>query len=292
MITTQLPGLDSMLEIFKTPATGSPAAEIRLRAEYMADVENTVLGGARTAALDRQNGRSPRKAMAMRVGGDEQNRKSHETGRRSFSLEAEERFRDMLGKARKGHKKGSSAPATPKKTSPAAGRSVSNDRGKREMEERIPALSAMTRFQPAYLLISPLQGMIVHLATMSFSSVFGKKTDDRPSKTSPDSTTSPTENNSAALALQAEHKLVSNPTLAVFGDQDVFVAVKKLRDWTKRLQAAPASRFLAHEISTAGHFWTEDGVLYTMRDAVRTFAGGLLTSEPGREPGAQSPLPP
>lgn len=290
MITAQLPDLDTILAVFKTPISGSPAAEIRLRAEYMADAENTVLGSARAAALDRQGGMSPRKAMAMRVGGDEQNRKSHELGRRSFSLEAEEKFRDMLAKAKKGHKAESSASPTPKKTSTPKGRSVSNEDAKRETEKRLQALSTMTKFQPAYLLISPLQGMVMHLATMSFSNAVGKKTDDRPSKASPDDTTSPAHSNAATWAWEAEQKLTSNPTLAVFGDQDVFVPVKKLRDWVRRLQAAPESRFRGHEISTAGHFWTEDGVYYIMRSTVKAFAEGLLASEHMPEPRAQGHL--
>lgn len=283
MITTQLPSLETILAIFKTPVSGSPAAEIRLRAEYMADTENTVLGSARAAAVGRQNSRSsPRKAMAMRVGGDEQNRKSHDMGRRSFSLEAEEKFRDILAKARKGHKTPLSVSTMPKKPCTTVVQSVSSEQSKKETEIRIQAPPAMTIFQPAYLLISPLQGIVTHLATMSFSNPFGKKTNDGPPKASPDATASAAESNAVTWAWEAEHKLTSNPTFAVYGDQDVFVSAKKLRDWVGRLQAAPGSTFHAHEVSTAGHFWAEEGVLYTMRNAVRTFAEGLLISEPMR----------
>ncbi|KAH8906461.1 hypothetical protein BR93DRAFT_880780 [Coniochaeta sp. PMI_546] len=263
MITTQLPSLETILAIFKAPISGSPAAEIRLRAEYMADTENAVLASARTAALDRQNNKSPKKAMAMRIGGDEQNRKSHDLPRRSFSLEAEEKFRDLITKARKGHRAVSAV--------------------SKEAETHIQVVSGMTSFQPAYLLISPLQGIVTHLATMSFTNLFGKKAakapHDRASKTDRDGSRTPAETNAPALASEAEHKLVSNPTLAVYGDQDVFVAAKKLREWAQRLETTPKSRFRAHEISTAGHFWTEEGVLYIMRDAVRTFAEGLLIPE-------------
>ncbi|OIW22694.1 hypothetical protein CONLIGDRAFT_152824 [Coniochaeta ligniaria NRRL 30616] len=277
MITTQLPSLDAILETFKNPVSGSPAAEIRLRAEYMADTENAVLGSARTAALDRQMSKSPRKAMAMRIGGDEQNRKSHDMPRRSFSLEAEEKFRDLITKARKGHRAVTPVSASHKKLIP-------DEQAKKETELHIKAIPAMTSFQPAYLLISPLQGIVTHLATMSFTNLFGKKTagapHDRPTKTDRDGSRTPAEPNGPALAWEAEHKLVSNPTLAVYGDQDVFVAAKRLRDWARRLEAAPKSHFRAHEISTAGHFWTEEGVLYIMRDAVRTFAERLLIPEP------------
>jgi len=116
--------------------------------------------------------------------------------------------------------------------------------------------------------------------------MFGKKTtatkpqDDRES--TPEDAgagTPPTEMSSAELAREAELKLLSNPTLAVYGDRDVFVSAKKLRDWARRLEAAPGSRFRAHEVSTAGHFWTEEGVLFILRDAVKTFARGLITPD-------------
>lgn len=284
MITTQLPSLDTILATFQTPLSGSPAAEIRQRAQYMADTENAVLGSARTAAVDRQNCKSPRKAMAMRIGGDEQNRKSHDLPRRSFSLEAEERVRELITKARKGHRSVSSTSVLQRKPSATVVRTVADEQAKKETELRIQAVPDMTSFQPAYLLVSPLQGIVTHFATMSFANPFGKKTarvsNHRPSKTDPDGSRAAMEPKSEVLAWETEHKLINNPTLAIYGDQDIFVAAKKLRDWASRLEAAPKSRFRAHEISTAGHFWHGERDLYIMRDAVKTFAGGLVTPEP------------
>lgn len=111
--------------------------------------------------------------------------------------------------------------------------------------------------QPAYLLVSPLQGLVTHLATMSLvPSVFGRR-------------------KSPQDEAEAEAKLVRNPTLAVFGDGDVFVPVGKLRAWVARLGSQPASRFRGHEIASAGHFWAEEGVLHSMLDLVCEFAGRL-----------------
>ncbi|RFU74802.1 phosphatidylinositol-glycan biosynthesis class s [Trichoderma arundinaceum] len=113
--------------------------------------------------------------------------------------------------------------------------------------------------QPAYLLVSPLQGLVTHLATMSLvPSVFAKR---KP----------PQED-------EAEAKLVQNPTLAVFGDGDIFVPVGKLRTWVGRLSSQPASQFQAHEIESAGHFWAEEGVLHSMLDLICDFAGKLYDS--------------
>ena len=107
MITTQIPRLEDIHALFQTPLRGSPAAEIRHRAEHLAATQNTVLGEARIAATHKEGVRSPRRSLGLRVGGDEDNRKSHETPHVSFSFEAEERIRkgvaDMVSKARRGH---------------------------------------------------------------------------------------------------------------------------------------------------------------------------------------------
>ncbi|KAM0477748.1 hypothetical protein ACHAPX_005511 [Trichoderma viride] len=110
--------------------------------------------------------------------------------------------------------------------------------------------------RPAYLLVSPLQGLVTHLATMSLvPSVFARQ---KPRQED-----------------DAEAKLVRNPTLAVFGDNDIFVPVGKLRAWAGRLSSQPGSQFQGHEIGSAGHFWAEEGVLDAMLDLVCDFAGKL-----------------
>jgi pimeloyl-ACP methyl ester carboxylesterase len=113
--------------------------------------------------------------------------------------------------------------------------------------------------QPAYLLVSPLQGLVTNLATMSLvPSVFARR---KPHQED-----------------DVEAKLVRNPTLAVFGDGDIFVPVGKLRAWVGRLSSPPGSQFQGHEIGSAGHFWAEEGVLHSMLDLVCDFAGKLYDS--------------
>jgi alpha/beta superfamily hydrolase len=75
---------------------------------------------------------------------------------------------------------------------------------------------------------------------------------------------------------EAEKKLVQNATLAIYGDRDGFVPVRKLRDWASRLEAVPDSKFRAHEVSSANHFWAQGNVASTLREAVRAFATSLL----------------
>ncbi|PTB65844.1 hypothetical protein BBK36DRAFT_1120212 [Trichoderma citrinoviride] len=125
---------------------------------------------------------------------------------------------------------------------------------------RLSPINGFMMPRPAYLLVSPLQGLVTHLATMSLMpSVLTRR---RP----PQQDTG------------AEAKLVQSPTLAVFGDCDIFVPVGKLRAWVARLSSQPASQFRGHEIPSAGHFWAEEGVLHSMLDLVCDFAYTLYDS--------------
>jgi len=277
MVTMQLPSLDAILSTFSSPEIGSTAAEIRLRAQHLAEQQNATLSSVLAAKLETRQPSSPR-SLSMRVGFSDDNgpRKSHEF-RRSISLEeAEEKLRrgvhELLAKAKVGHK-----PA-----SPGDGPSVilaNRPDGDRKHLEPLPDLRLR---RSAYLLVSPLQGPVSHLASMSFksptiASLFSKRNQPATALSSGDDVglrgTSSDDPSSKALA---ERKLVECPTLAAFGDSDVFVAVKRLRDWAGRLSNASSSHFVAHEIPSAGHFWVEEGVAYRMCDRVRAFGSELL----------------
>ncbi|KAK0724666.1 Alpha/Beta hydrolase protein [Lasiosphaeris hirsuta] len=288
MVTTHLPSLETILAPFDTPTYGSPAAEIRLRAEHLAEMQNTILGSARAAAIERQSGRSHRRSMGVRIGGDEENRKSHDS-RRSFSIDLEDRIHkgvaELMAKARKGQRKRQAVDQAHRSDETPGMPVVPETPGKQEPTHGclLPVSNRVTH-RPAYLLVSPLQGVITNLATMSLPSPFSGLA----RRTSIRSVSSPVKTSTQGSAEQrpqlgsplteAERKLVSNPTLAIYGDRDGFVAAKKLRDWASRLQAVPNSQFRAHEVSSAGHFWTQGKAALIMRDAVNTFAEGLLSS--------------
>ncbi|KAK3361978.1 Alpha/Beta hydrolase protein [Lasiosphaeria ovina] len=273
MITSQLPPVEPILAPFETPKFGCPAAEIRLRAEHLADMQNTVLASARIAALDHLGERSPRKSLGLRIGGDEENRKSHDS-RRSFSLDPEDKIckgvAELMAKAKMKRKQ----PGTPE------------DKVHEPALESLLPVAGRIKHQPAYLLISPLQGVITNLATMSFPVPFSGVSrrastwgPGRSAKTNPPQDDAKRNTPVGVPLPDAEDKLVSNPTLAIYGDSDVFVAARKLRDWSFRLQHVPDSKFRAHEVSSAGHFWVQGNVAPIMRDAVKTFAGGVLHGE-------------
>ncbi|KAK5659195.1 hypothetical protein OQA88_1286 [Cercophora sp. LCS_1] len=286
MITTNLPPLESILAQFDTPACGSSAAEARLRAQHLAETQNVILASARAAVVDSQKRRSYRKSLGLRVGGDEDNRKSHDS-KRSFSLDLEDRIHKGVTelKTKISHRK----------------RLVSADQGAGEMvqepispnkatetvtpvaPEHLLPVQGHIAFHAAYLLISPLQGVVTSLATMSFPSPLGSISRRIPTRSfswSATKNTPPSEElfpRRPAL-VEAESKLCANPTLAIYGDRDGFVAARKLRDWATRLQEVPNSKFRAHEVSGAGHFWVGSTALI-MRDAIRTFAEGVLRDQ-------------
>lgn len=264
MVTTLLPPLPTLLAPFDTPELGSAAAEIRLRAEHLADIERGVLARAK-AALKERGGASPRRS-GIRVGGTESGevRRSGD-GRRSFMSGTEERIRrsigDVVGRRRRresGEENGESKEV----------------KGPRRLE-RIELLLPRT----AYLLVSPLQGVITHLATMSFL----------PSKFSLPFRTifhhnephesDPLSDEQRKEMSPEDRKLTENPTLAIFGDRDGFVPASRLRAWASRMQAVRGSRFHAVEVSTGGHFWIEEGVLGKLLGAVRGFSAGLLEED-------------
>jgi pimeloyl-ACP methyl ester carboxylesterase len=244
MITTQIPPLSSILAQFTSPSIASTPGLLRTRAES--------LGTQQRELLQMYSGR-----RSLRVGECSSPRKSHDS-RRSFSLDdAEEKLRkgvqDFIAKTRRHHHRpaapasaidGKTDPPRSAPDSPAAEAAPAED-------ATLQSLPDLLRPCAAYLLISPLQGLISNLATMS----------------------------RAPGSSLAEGKLRHNPTLAIYGDHDVFVPVGKLRGWVDRMQGAEGSRFQGEEISGAGHFWVEHGVFSQMGELVSQFSRGVISDE-------------
>ncbi|KAK4124328.1 hypothetical protein N657DRAFT_543811, partial [Parathielavia appendiculata] len=279
MVTSQLPSVETIAALFDIPECGTHAAEVRLRAQHLAEMQNTVLASARQAAADCRRPQSPRKHVGLRVGGDDGRRKSYES-RRSLSMELEETIRhgvaELLARTRKGHKRSSSG----KGHAPRGSDGVSRDAG--VTPEYLRPISGRISFRPAYLLVSPLQGVVTNLATMSLPpSLSGlpakawTRFSGRAKGSHPPEPREPAVV-AHAVPVEAEYKLVQNPTLAIYGDRDGFVPIKKLRNWASRLEAMPGSEFRAHEVSSANHFWQQRNVAATLREAVAAFAASLL----------------
>jgi len=99
-----------------------------------------------------------------------------------------------------------------------------------------------------YLLISPLLPPVSFFLSPSFGSVFG--------------------NFNRAAAPSSVTTLTSNPTLAVFGSDDMFTSASKLQTWSKKMQVASHGAFEWLEIDGASHFWREEGVEDKMRQRI------------------------
>ncbi|POS76864.1 hypothetical protein DHEL01_v204750 [Diaporthe helianthi] len=282
MITRLLPPLESVLEIFAAPKNASAAADIRLRAQHLAQQQNVILGSARAALMEPTSSVSPRRATpGLRIGGDEDKRRSQDHGgRRSFAMDAEEKVRAGVAELMKKTKmhqlhshrrKGGSHPK--EKEVPTTGNGGEADRGTEE--DHLPAVAGLPSPVVAYLLVSPPLGWATSLMTLNtgnpIAGLFGKYTRPKSKDTEDQAAAS-----GQAESKQERQKLIEHPTLTIYGDSDVFVAVKRFRDWATKLQSAPGSRFRAHEISTAGHFYIEEGTMQRLADAARAFSGELL----------------
>ncbi|ROT36303.1 hypothetical protein SODALDRAFT_299062 [Sodiomyces alkalinus F11] len=257
MITSQIPPLSEILPQFDEPYITSAAADIRLRAQHLAERQTILLADLRSG-----HPTSPRRSLGMRFGGDEGEQRRSNDMRRPHSPHTEAKLRKgvnellartrasrrRLSRMRSENNKAANPDGNENHTVPGAHRS-SDD----EAPQHLERVTDLIQVRPAYLLVSPLQGVITYLATMSFFPPYSNDT-----------------------AQAAEDKLVGNPTLAVFGDRDVFVPVSKLRAWVGRLENVNGSRFHGEEIRTADHFWVEEMAVYRLRDAVARFVAGLV----------------
>lgn len=286
LITSLLPPiLTSLLTPFQSPAPGSTYAEIRMRSSSLATSQNVYINTTISSLLsthrrvrslytDALTSPKVRKSSGgVRVGGEEDLRRaSHESHRRrsSFATEAEEIVRKSVDRVRSIGKRPRSYNGRDKRISPMrqntassvtsrrsfSGNSVfsnETDDGSSKIDEQEGYCKAILGIgedlQTAYLLISPIQGFLHNLATMF----------------------------SAKFSVEHEVKLTVDPTLAIFGNDDVFVSIKKIRAWSERLAETNSrsgkgkSKFRYVEVNGAGHFWHDHDAIRTLQDEINIF---------------------
>lgn len=305
LVTTQLPNLSSIVSLFHAPKPGTGASEIILRAKQLSKQQNesficvadalkkkstnttsnTTPKHSRGRSLQAETALSSRKpstTASVRLGGEESDpdlrRASHDShNRRSLSFEPE-RLRKSIDRVRSLARRPdfrSPNASRQRKGSDSSRRSSSGDSSP-SMEIVSPLDAAAEKAEHAgsekdeigvddikvsYLLVSPLQGLVTKLATL-WSKTPWPKMKDSSSKTKDGN-------------CDMEKKLVENDTMAIFGDEDIFSASKKLRLWADRLGSEKNSRFRHVEISGAGHFWHEEGVADRMLANVVEFVSSL-----------------
>lgn len=299
MVASSLPPmLSTMLQPFQQPPLDTPESEIRKRAMFLAAQQSAAMA-AHVASLVRsqksEHGRSLQSedthglrttSGGMRMGGEEHMRRASHESHRSFMTEAPELVRRSVDRMISGakHSRGasfdsaqrprpSSKPESRKLKSPrlstfdfrrqkSAGMPTSEQEthhaaesahrvGQNAAEHLEPFDNLLTSIQPAYLLISPLLGPISSLATFFHPSSSG------PKSTHP----------------HHEKKFTIDPTLALYGDDDVFVSVKRLRSWADTL--SDGGSFCGKEIEGAGHFWHAAAARRELRESVEAFVGDL-----------------
>lgn len=264
MVTTRLPPLDAILASFETPAIHTAEADIRLRAQHLAEAWNAEQ--AAVADLASPSPSSPRRSCGVRVGGDEE-RVERRGKRRSGSGKArnlesynedgagdgertpprhdefqrEERIREsvrgLLARAKLVHRK-------------PTHRIGENEN---EMERCLEGVEGGITFRSAYLAVSPPVGFVTRLATMSFANPFSASWMRRSGGT----TEAQQHHDAVSDESSSSSPLATNPTLVVYGDQDSFISRRKIREWTALLARGTGSRFRFVEVSGAGHFWIE-----------------------------------
>ncbi|KAH7327216.1 prolyl oligopeptidase-like protein [Rhexocercosporidium sp. MPI-PUGE-AT-0058] len=288
LITSLLPPMiSSIISPFQTPAPGSAYAEIRLRAESLAAQQTLEINCQISALLQtytHRRGRSlnadeilyskGRRPSGVRMGGGEDLRRaSHDSfrSRGSFSIDAPELVRKSVDRVRSIGKHKRMSPKrhnthdsiTSSINSPPGSRhslatSLADEKAGIDDELQLQAIpGAVDGLQMGYLLVSPLQGLVNSLATLWTSKCWREK----------DSIS------------EHEMKFTVDPTLAIFGDDDVFVSVRRLRAWSEKLRdtgrEGGEGRFRHIEVSGAGHFWHDRQAIRTLQDQIRSFVREL-----------------
>lgn len=285
LITSSLPAiLSSIIAPFQNPVPASAHAEIRLRAECLAIQQNESMQqnvSSLLQSLHHRRGRSlgaddllhsPKIRGGVRMGGDEDSRRaSHDSyrSRSSFTMETPElvrksvdRVRSITRATRFSPRRQASHGSIASYRSKMVESDHSLDQKANDTEVEAPETKAIKEIcgiteglKTSYLLVSPLQGWVNTLATMWSAKSVGKDT-----------------------IPENEMKLVIDPTLALYGDDDVFVSIKRLRSWAGKLMGAGKGshgQFRHREVANAGHFWHDHDALKILQEEVKDFVRGL-----------------
>jgi pimeloyl-ACP methyl ester carboxylesterase len=234
--------LDIWTKQFEAATDGSAAAEIKARALHLATQTNHEICTAWQDA-------NTRGSHTLIVGGEETSpervRRSGEGSPNRFSSDVRKSldFRKSLASVRKKHYEASSSV-------PQDGQASNRAKAR---PDPLPEL----KLHVGYLLVSPLLPPISAFTTLPFGL--------------------------NALKANSEdilQKLAANPSLAVFGSDDMFTSARKLRGWAQDISIKPSSRFQFVEVDGAGHFWRSISAQKSLRIAVTEWIQGLSSGTP------------
>lgn len=246
LILRNLPPLPTILHPFTHPFPGSAASEILLRAHKLAEQSNTEWTHTAARSFTQTPPKRGRKGhehkLALTMGGEEtspEKRRSSRDVRRSLEGSAGQRIktrlRSMSHRRREddGSGGGAGSPTTPS--------GLEADGAEKDEDAEDTFLLPEIR----YLLISPLTPPISTLLAPALGHKFWHRSRD------------------------GAHEIVSkHPTLAIYGDQDMFTSARRVRDWAESLRGVGAASLESVEVQGAGHFWHEREVGERLRYAL------------------------
>ena len=251
LITKHLPSTGSIIERFNEVIKGTAEAEIRLRAlnlgtQWNGETHQAHLTRRGRSLMVHDSVRSPSYSVIM--GGEESDpgvRRASRESRRSVDMIRKSFDTSRKKITLKTRRSSSDFDTLTSPVSPQA-------------EEKLAASRSPPMLQTCHLLVSPLLPPISMFATFFNKPVYSWS-------------------GTAALAETfTDDKLALHPTLAIYGDKDMFTSHKKSRKWAEGLMDRPESLFRFHEVAGAGHFWHEEGVEEQMRKMVRDWVAGLI----------------
>ncbi len=271
LITTLLPPMHDILRRFSDPPAGSVELEIIAYARVRGSADDGGSGHRHSLSGLGYNDGHRRPRLSIDDDGEEvAGRLSTGSFRRSVDrvrtlVDPRRRSAEVHKDDKKDDHEGAAAPTS----ETAASASASTD----------PIV------QIHYLLVSPLLPPVSSLATL-FRRIDYSLDPPSPSLAAHagiNDHSSPTSSSSSSSSSNASvnHKLVANPTLAIYGGRDGFTARRKLHKWAQLLaNCQPGSRFAFCEVPDAGHFWHEDGVEQRLREAVREWLARVVLDYP------------
>ncbi|KAK6613834.1 putative acid phosphatase [Botrytis cinerea] len=250
LITINLePSLLGMLAPFQQPASGSPYADIRSRARFLATQQNEIIEA--TYSLLRAGGH--RRGRSLQAG---EYMISHKTRLSSSGLEWVEM---------KISKEPVMICMVPGRGDLFCG-CIDEERHSRDREGVNIMEILGNDYKVAYLLVSPLppDAIINNLASIGsfrLTSLLGKQ----------------------SHKIDNNIKFTIDPTLVIYGTGDLFVQVKTVERWTEKLSSLCKTRgsangvvFRYEEIANGEHFWRSPKAARQLMEKIRFFLSEIL----------------
>ncbi|KAG8630873.1 hypothetical protein KVT40_000013 [Elsinoe batatas] len=279
LILSLLPSVEDILAHFASPEEGTAAAEIKLRAERLAEEtlraehaaeENSLRGRERLKPSDALGGAHGRGGIV--VGGEETPR-----GVRRRSQDQHSHLHGSRGSLEHARQSLDQVPRRVKRVVQRVGSGRLERHGQEGgVEHGEGQGQGALVVRPRYLLISPLLPPISGFLSMSFSSMLPRRLGGWIHGSGDKGEGDP-----------GQAMFTSHPTLAIFGSEDGFTGGDRLVSWSNKMQGeagkpgkddagkSQESEFEYLLVEEAGHFWREEGVENIMRRRIEEWISKL-----------------